>query len=410
MPIIRKEEAPLKKLKLWEENPRGIKKEDFERLKNQIKTLGVYVPLVVNEDYVVLSGNMRLRAFQDLKVDPVWVTVVDAKDKETMIKYALSANDRAGYYEEDQLAELILSVPDLKLDDYKVDLGQLTTIPDLLSKFAPDEIVEDEAPEVSDEEPVSKLGEVYQLGRHRLMCGDSTKIEDVEKLMDGKKADMVFTDPPYGMNLDTDYSSLNSNPKFVEEKHLKSMQGNKYSKVIGDDADYDPNHLFTMFSDTKELFLWGADYYAERLPNKNDGSWIVWDKRNENEQLDKMFGSQFELCWSKSRHKREIARIQWAGVFGTEKEFDHKRHHPTQKPIALSSWFIEKYSKSEQLIVDLFLGSGSTLIACEQTNRTCYGMELYEVYCDTIRRRYWKFVNKGNEDGWQEGTPIISSI
>jgi len=223
---------------------------------------------------------------------------------------------------------------------------------------------------------------------------------------------IIICDPPYGMNLDTDYSSLKSKLQFVEEKHLKSMQGNKYDKVIGDNADYDPDHIFKMFPNADEVLLFGADYYAERLPNKNDGSWLVWDKRNENENLDKMFGSQFELIWSKKRHKRELIRIQWAGVFGTEKEFDHKRHHPTQKPIALMTWLIKKFTNEGDIVIDLFGGSGSTLIACEQTNRVCYLCEIDERYSDVIIKRWMKFT--GNQaykirdaDGKQVNEPVL---
>jgi DNA modification methylase len=386
-----KEFRKISELHNWEHNPRTITKEGLERLKKQITKLGQYKPLLITKDGTVLGGNMRLKAYQELGVKELWVSVVDAPTEEKKIEYALSDNDRVGKYEGDQLSDLIGNFPDVEWNDYAVDLKEPELVSDIMDRYS--ETEEDEPPAVEEGEADSKLGEVYTLGRHRLMCGDATKIEDVNKLMDGKKADMVFTDPPYGMDLDTDYSSLNNNPQFVEEKHLKSMQGNKYAKVIGDNKDYDPTHLFTMFPDVKEMFLWGGDYYSERLPLKNEGSWIVWDKRNENEMLDKMFGSQFELCWSKNRHKREIARIQWAGVFGTEKEFDHKRHHPTQKPIALSAWFLNKYSEKDWNVVDLFGGSGSTLIACEQTNRTCFMMELDPHYCDVIRKRYENFIN-----------------
>ena len=231
---------------------------------------------------------------------------------------------------------------------------------------------------------------------HRLLCGDSTDAATVERLMDGKKADLVFTDPPYGMNLDTDWSNAKSDVKFYTEKGCK-RHGNKYNKIIGDNIDYDPAFIFNNFEYCKEFFLWGADYYSERLLNKNKGSWIVWDKRsNENteinyvKQLDKMFGSCFELCWSKNNHKREIVRIKWAGIFGTEKEpdKDKSRKHPTQKPVLLVEWFLNKYSQEFNICFDPFLGSGSTLIACEKTNRICYGMEIDPHYCDVVIQRY----------------------
>lgn len=156
----------ISKLSNWDKNPRGIKKDDFKRLKSQIKELGLYKPFLVERtEHIVLGGNMRLRACNELGITKVPVTYVDAPTDELKIKYALSDNDRAGYYEEDQLAELVLSVPGLELQDYKVDLGQLTSIEDMLKQFAPDEVEEDEAPEVDETEVHSKLGEVYQLGR-----------------------------------------------------------------------------------------------------------------------------------------------------------------------------------------------------------------------------------------------------
>ena len=151
-----------------------------------------------------------------------------------------------------------------------------------------------------------------EIHSHRLMCGDSTSITDVEKLMNGNKADMVFTDPPYGMNLDTDYSSMKS------EIFKGWIGGKKYEQGMVDDFSPEMiSTILTIFGYVKEIFLWGADYFAELLPNKNDGSWVVWDKRaNGDDDLekdlssDKMYGSCFELCWSKNKHKRDIARIK----------------------------------------------------------------------------------------------------
>ena len=203
---------------------------------------------------------------------------------------------------------------------------------------------------------------------------------------------MVFTDPPYGMDLNTDYSDMKNRLDFAKDKHFKG--GKKYDQ--GKVDDFHPEMVEAALSiKAKEVFLWGADYYAELLPNKNDGSWIVWDKRSngnddiaEDESSDKMYGSCFELCWSKTKHKRDIARVKWAGVFGTESEFDHKRHHPTQKPTKLASWFIKKYSNEKDIIVDIFGGSGSTLIACEELGRICYTCEIDEHYCDVIIQRW----------------------
>jgi DNA modification methylase len=225
------------------------------------------------------------------------------------------------------------------------------------------------------------------------MCGDSTDAGSVALLMDGEKADMVFTDPPYGMKLDTDYTTSKKNLQcsFMKEKHLTG--GKCYPPVIGDNEDFSPaliNTVFENFGYCKEIFMFGADYYAELLLERNAGSWIVWDKRID-ENADKMQGSCFELCWSKAKHKREIARVKWVYIFGTEKEFDHQRHHPTQKPIDLVLWFFERYAGKNCSVVDLYGGSGSTLIACEKTGRSCRMMELSEHYVDVIIRRWQDF-------------------
>jgi DNA modification methylase len=253
---------------------------------------------------------------------------------------------------------------------------------------------EDAVPDVP-EEPTTKLGDIYQLGNHRLMCGDSTSIDAIDKLMNGQKADMVFTDPPYGMFLNADYSGAKSSLGFFKEKGVKG--GKKYDNVIGDHDDFTPeliNTVFASFGYCKEIFLWGADYYAELLPNKNDGSWVVWDKRLD-ESADKMYGSTFELCWSKFKHKRMMARVKWAGIFGTEKEFDRKRHHPTQKPVNLVSWFFDYFSlKDKKNVVDLYGGSGSTLIAAEKSGKNSYVMELDPKYCDVIVKRWEDFTGQ----------------
>jgi DNA modification methylase len=234
------------------------------------------------------------------------------------------------------------------------------------------------------------LGDLFEIGEHRLLCGDSTESDQVARLMNGEKANMVFTDPPYGMHLNADYSSAKSRPDMAKAKGLTG--GKKWNNVIGDHDDFTPkliNTVFACFPDCQEVFLWGADYYAELLPNKNVGSWIVWDKRLE-ESTDKMYGSCFELCWSKNKHKRDIARIKWAGVFGVEQEHDKCRSHPTQKPTALAEWFFDRWGAKGDIVVDLYSGSGFTVIAAEKTERKCYGMELDPKYCQVIIDRMLK--------------------
>lgn len=393
---MQKEFRSIDTLRNWDKNPRAIKKDKFEDLKRRITKRGQFKPLIITPDGEVLGGNMRLRAMKELGVKDVWVSVVEPKDEADKIEIALTDNEEMGYYEEQALAELIAEFQqDIDLTKYSVHLEPAKTLKEILNEVSPEEVIEDEAPEVQ-EESVSELGKIYQLGKHRVMCGDSTKIEDVERLMAGEKADMVFTDPPYGMRLDADYSGMKG---WATSK--------KYSNVIGDHSDFNDdfiNIIFSMFDYVKEKFLFGGDYYVNLLPNfGKDGAWIVWDKRVD-ENKDKMFGSGFEMLWSQEKHQRRILRGQWAGFMGDKEA--RNRVHPTQKPTKILNEIIQEYSSSDQLVVDLFLGSGSTLIACEQTNRICYGMELDQKYVDVIRKRYAKYVDPENwEERWQEMTP-----
>lgn len=380
-------------------NSRTHSEEQVNQIVASINEFGFTNPLLIDEKDNIIAGHGRLLASKKLKMEEVPCIVLSGLTEAQKKAYIIADNKmalNAGWDEEllkielENLKELDF---DLELTGFNVD-----ELDDIFQVKEEQEIVEDDFDIEPPEEPKAKLGDIYQLGNHRLMCGDSTKIEDVEKLMNGNKADMVFTDPPYGMNLDTDFSGMKNKLDFAKEKGFTG--GKKYEQGIVD--DFNPKMIDLIMSlDVKEIFLWGADYFAELLPNKNDGSWIVWDKRaNGNDDIeedyssDKMYGSCFELCWSKNRHKRDIARVKWAGVFGTEQEFDHKRYHPTQKPIKLCEWFIKRYSNDDNFILDLFGGSGSTLIACEQLNRKCYMMELDPKYVDVIIQRWEEFTGE----------------
>ena len=378
-------------VKTWEKNPRNIKTEDYERLKRQIKKLGVYKPLVCFMEkgkYITLGGNMRLMALKDLGQKEVEVSIVKPKTEAEKVEYSLSDNDRAGEYDELALAELVYNVKDdIELADFKVDLGTPLDIWSLLDDYGPDgEGVEDEIPEIDDSPAITKQGDLFLLGEHRLLCGDATKEGDVKRLMNGEKADMVFTDPPYGMDLDTDFRWM----KGFAPAH-------KYEKVEGDAKEYNPSHIFEFFK-CKEIFLWGADYYMHNIPKRNaqNDSIFVWDKRIE-ERMDRAYGSGFEICWSKNKHKREIVRFRWLGAMGTETQDIHGRIHPTQKPIQVREWFVSRFSKDTHVIVDPYIGSGTTLIACEKLNRKCYGMEISEKYCDVIIKRFSDYAEMPEE-------------
>ena len=381
-------EKNIKELIPYDKNPRK-NDQSVDKVANSIKEFGFKVPIVVDKNNIIVCGHTRYKAAKKLKLAVVPCVVADDLTDEQIKAYRL-ADNKVGEDSEwdiDLLGEELDGIFDIDMSDFGFDLSE---------EEEEIEVIEDEIPE--EVEPIAKQGDIWQLGRHRLMCGDSTSITDVEKLMNGNKADMIYTDPPYGMNLDTDFSGMKNNLDFAKEKNFTG--GKKYDQGIVD--DFNPEMINTIITlDVKETFLWGADYFAELLPNKNDGSWVVWDKRaNGNDNIeeeyssDKMYGSCFELCWSRNKHKRDIARVKWAGVFGTEQEFDHKRHHPTQKPVKLSEWFIKRYSKEDDNVLDLFGGSGSTLIACEQLDRNCFMMELDPHYVDVIIARWEQFTGQ----------------
>jgi DNA modification methylase len=368
-------------------NPRIIKDDKFKKLVKSIQDFPQMLelrPIVIDENNIVLGGNMRLKACIEAGLTDV--PVKQAKDLTEEQKKEFIVKDNVGYgeWDWDDLAnnwdEQLLTEWGLDIPNFIVDEIQAKD-----DEFA--------VPEGGIETDIV-LGDLFEIGEHRLLCGDSTDSDQVAKLMNGQKADMVFTDPPYGMKLDADYSGMKS------EIFKGGIGGKKYDNVKGDHEDFTEeliNTIFACFNDCKEIFIWGADYFAELLPNKNDGSWVVWDKRangnddiSEDKSSDKMYGSTFELCWSKNKHKRDIARVKWAGIFGMPSQDTKGRVHPTQKPIELANWFFNKWGKDNDLIADLYLGGGTTMVASHQLKRKCYGMELDPKYCQVIVDRMKK--------------------
>jgi DNA modification methylase len=361
-------------------------------IEESLKRYGAARSVVIDEDNRILAGNGTVDAAKRAGISKVRVIETDGDEiiavkrtgltEDQKIGLALADNRTSDLSEWDkemlhQLSEEHDITPWFEAEDLAEIMGEVEVIP-------PEGLTDaDDVPEVP-EEPVSKLGDLWILGEHRLLCGDSTDVLVVERLMDGQKANMVFTDPPYGMNLDTDYSKMGDG-------------GKTHRAVIADDEQYDAGFLLATFDYCKEIFLWGADYYVETLRRSYPdlGSWIVWDKYSDQERnglLDGRFGSAFETCWSKTRHKRELARVLVTTNYTARG--DETRVHPTQKPVALAEWFFDRWGKQGDVVVDLYGGSGSTLIACEKTGRQARLMELDPRYCDVIVKRWEDFTGK----------------
>lgn len=356
--------VPISEVEVWDRNPRNIKTKDFERLKRQIQELGLYKPLICvreNGQYITLGGNMRLRALRELNQKEVDISIVTAKDEATKIKYALSDNDRAGEYDEMQLAELTYPhIEEINLEDYRIDVGEPISLKDVIEDYGPNlDGREDEVPEIDDSPAITKMGDLFTLGKHRLLCGDATKEEDVKRLMGGEKADMVFTDPPYGIDI---------------------------AKTGKDDKPFEPSHLLKL---GKNQIIFSGNYFAKKLPGHS--CWLIWDKR---EEIPSNNFADCEILWTSFDSPARIYRHLWSGFLrkGSRKDELLKRVHPTQKPVRLCFKVLKDYSKENEKIIDPYIGSGTTLIACEKLKRICYGMEIDPKYCDVIITRFSNFM------------------
>lgn len=385
-------ELSVNELTPYKFNAKKHPKEQIEQIKKSIEEFGFNDPVAVwGDKNIIVEGHGRVMAAKEMGLDKIPVIRLDNMTDDERKAYTLVHNKLTMNtdFDSDILELELQSFDDIDMTEFGFELA------DDDSDDENEDFKEADDAEIRDD-GIVKAGDIWRLGKHRLICGDSTDVKAIDKLLDGKAVNMIYTDPPYGMNLDTDYSSMSS-------KMFKGEVGKKYD--AGKVDAFTPDMIQCILAiPSKECFIWGADYFSELIPERNEGSWIVWDKRaNGNDDVeedyssDKMYGSCFELCWSKARHKRDIARVKWAGIFGTEKEFDHKRYHPTQKPVSLSAWFIKRYSKAEDVVLDLFGGSGSTLLACEQMGRTCLMCELDEHYCDVIIARWEKLTGEKAE-------------
>ncbi len=410
----KKEFIKISELTNWAENPRDIDDDKFQELKNRIKRLGQIKPVIVNSGKhiptkgEVLGGNMRLRAFRELDIEDVWVSWVHPKTEAEKIEIALTDNEELGFYKIDEITTLIQKYKaDIDLTKYAIHLDKPQTLEEILREFSPDEIVEDEVPEVSDEPAISKLGEVYQLGRHRLMCGDSTKIEDVEKLMNGNKAKTLFTSPPYNMG-----GGMYEN----YEDDLKSQEYIDFNlKTIHTWLDFINGYLFWNISYNKNA-RWEFLEIMYRIIKETKLRFlemIVWDKGHgmpitskdmltrEYEDIllagvSGQYQKDIDLLYVGTKYNRaNFYKTEFTGTtnywrVGTNKT--QLKNHLACYPVGIPARGILMTTQKEDVVVDPFGGSGSTLIACEQTDRTCYMMELDPKYCDVIRKRYDNFI------------------
>lgn len=390
---------PLEELHDLQGNLKDLTEENYVRLRNAMTKFGFSFPVFVwvdptdNTKYII-DAHQRLRTLRKMKqegwtIPDLPADIIEAKDRVEAKKKLLLLNSRYGKMTREGFDEFIDEVG-FEVDNEIEDMLVLPEI-EMWVDEENTQVTEDEAPEVSQEPALSHVGEVYQLGRHRLMCGDATKIEDVEKLMNGQKVDMVFTDPPYGYSYKSNH----------QDKHDVLLNDDKILDFLPLTIAYTKDNapIYT-FCGWQTVDKWIALIKANGLTLKNI---IIWKKNNWSMgDLEGAYAGQYEviLYCPKGRVLLEGERDRDIWEFDREEQSDH----PTKKPLALISHALSNHKVDS--VLDLFGGSGSTLIACEQTNRTCYMSELDPKYVDVIRKRYAKFI--GQEENWQEITPIAN--
>ncbi len=351
------EMLPLSKLKKSKHQRNKHPQDQIIRLAKIMEAHGVRHPIHISRlSGQVCFGHGRWEAAKLNKYTEYPVVYQDFKDDDE--EYACVQSDNAiASWAELGMAGINLDLANLG-PDFDIDLlGIKDFVLEPAEKFHADQ---DEVPEQV--EATAKLGDIWQLGEHRLMCGDSTSIDAVENLMAGEKADMVFTDPPYGLADKWQGGTWGSKPMYKDAKRW--------------DQPMQQEHIQQIFSFSKNIILWGGNYYS--MPGSR--CWISWRK---SQQMPTM--ADFELAWTSFDKPSK----EWT----SSRNSDGNRVHPTQKPVALAEWCFENYADPKS-VLDLFGGSGSTLIACEKTNRKCFMMELDPHYCDVIVARWEKYTNK----------------
>jgi DNA modification methylase len=353
----------LSEVKLNPNNPRLIKDDNFKKLVQSIKDFPEMLdirPIVVNADMVILGGNMRFKACKEAGLKEVPIIIADNLTEEQQREFLIKDNVSGGEWDfemlgnewdVEQLEEWGLEVPSFETEVLEAEEDDFDTTPP--------------------EEPITVLGDLYEIGEHRLLCGDSTDSDQVAKLMNGQKADMVFTDPPYGIS--------------HSGKGIKgSATENDFGEILNDDdvsIAIDNFNLVSSLFPNATLIYWGANYYPNCFPNGY--GWLFWDKDREGNTF-----SGGEIAFVNKGVRFDVFKHRWHGMIKAS-EMGEKRVHPTQKPIELVKFCFENYNAGN-LVADFFLGSGSTMVASHQLKRKCYGMELDPKYCDVIVKRMVK--------------------
>ena len=360
--------VPINTVKANPNNPRIIKDDKFAKLVKSIKEFPDMLnvrPIVVNKDMVVLGGNMRLKAIKEAGYKEVAIEIVDwteQQQKEFIVKDNVGYgewdwNDLANNWDEQELIDWGLDIPgfdaeviEAEEDDFAVPDGGIET-----------DIV---------------LGDLFEIGEHRLLCGDSTDTNNLDLLLQNKKPELLLTDPPYGIDYGGMLKGKGDGKGGADKNGWKS-----YDAPDWDKSKPENGVLQYLCQITENQIIWGGNYFTDDLPPTM--GWLIWDKGQRGFSL-----ADGEMAWTSFDNALRIK--EYARALANREE----KNHPTQKPIEIMSWcfeYADRHSKNEvKLVLDTYLGSGSTMVTSHQLKRICYGIELDPKYCQVIVDRMRK--------------------
>lgn len=410
MSDLKIEQVDPKALKPAEYNPRKMTKAQAVALRESITRFGLADPIIANRhpgrENIVIGGHQRLTIAKEMNMPTVPVVYLDLDEKQER-ELNLRLNRNLGEFDWDLLANYDVKEL-LDAGFYKEELEKRLKID--LSEVKEDG---DKPPSL---EPIAKLGDVYQLGRHRLMVGDSTNPEHFAKLMNGKLARLVYTDPPYNVNYDY-------NVRYFDGRKERQDRPAIFNDELSD-GDFEGflskvmKNLYDFSTPDSSIYVWHASKtYPQFLGGYQSAGWfmsqiIIWLKENITFSTGQDFHRIYEPCmygWKKGNshytnkllgsekevwdlNKEDFANLLDVWYQNRDKSKDYI--HPTQKPVKLAELAIRKSSEEGDIVLDAFTGSGSTMMACEQMNRSFYGMELDPKYADAIIKRWEEFTKQ----------------
>jgi DNA modification methylase len=370
------EEVDINSIKPYKNNPREISKDAIEKVKKSIKEFGNNQPIVVDQDNIIVVGHTRYKALKGLNKKKAYIVKRDFEKGKAMA-YRIMDN-RSGQESDWDNKLLVSELNILKDNDLDLDLTgfNFKELDDLLKET--EEAIkgltdEDLVPPIP-EKAITKIGDIWKLGNHRLLCGDATKEEDYKKLMNGYRADMVFTDPPYGLGYE-----YNSYEDVVGHEYLEFCD--KWFPLLQKHTDF--------------IFLTAGWKYNDYWIRKKPTDMFYWIARNKNSGGKLSYFRKIEpiFLFGKPKNKYDCDFFDFNNEYRTT---DGSEKHTCPKPVK----FVTEATKiigNQKIVLDVFLGSGTTIIACEKNNNMCYGIELDPIYCDVIIKRWENYTGQKAE-------------